>query len=162
MKRSDVEMRHEHGRSYPAVNIKVYGNWRSVPLPLELGSGDGKTCTTAPEFNRDWVERQHPDTLEACWQSACESAVESLSGEASECLGRPVEVEQVGRSGGWLQVRGLPPLAGWDAVALARWAKWAGWCNAARSAIPADFLLNVYHNLFLTEAAEVERKETPV
>lgn len=161
--KKDVEF-HSDGcgrTARPAVNIKVRGDWRRVPLPLEFGRCDGEPVRSAPEFTRDWVEA-HEAAFEAAWGQACENGVEQLIEDAKTLFGKHVKVYQEGRSGGWLVVEGLPRFDSWNAVMLGKWRQWECYCQAEARAVPADALWNLYHNAFLPEMADIERAETPV
>ena len=146
--KTDVEIHGDRGPARPAVRIKVYGNWRSVTLPLELGTCDGERVTTPAGFTREWVEARPDAELQAFWDMACEVAVEDLISSAREEFGPGVTVYQAGRSGGWLEVEGLPSLESWDAVRVAKWGRWERFCRATAQDLPRAFLHNLYTNAF--------------
>jgi len=109
MKREDVDTHsaHYYGPQYPAIRVKADA-WPSVwKLADSLGISEGQA-----ERASDYAFR-----------SACEAFWEDIQGIAEDVFPCPVKVYSAGRSGGWMIVQGLSPLADWDAIALARWAK---------------------------------------
>jgi hypothetical protein len=59
---------------------------------------------------------------------------------ADEIFGRPVKVYSEGRCGGWAIVDGLPDFESWDAVLLARWAKFARVARSLADNIPTQMV----------------------
>jgi hypothetical protein len=133
MRKADVEMHSDgYGRgSVPAVNVKVYC-W-------DFPSGVDWSNVDAPEgFTADWiVEHLSDEDVEHYFTFACESAWEDLQSDAEYIFGDyNVTVESQGRSGGWAVVDGLPDFEEWDAVLLAKWARFAKWARAMADDIP--------------------------
>lgn len=149
MRKSDVETRYIRGEHLPAVNVKVHGSVAPAILEtVERDTGEtGFAAWGAALLDADkWPEWT--------WESALEIGWETLRNDAEELLGAGVTVESDGRSGGWCVVIGLPEIETWDAVQLAKWARFAKWARQEADAIPylmADVLaINTY-------AAERER-----
>jgi hypothetical protein len=137
VRKSDVETHYDGRTRRPAVNVKHH-LW--IPDLVRKYKGQGNH-----EFSDDagfwaWVEERYeaqdhdneldgPDewARESCWELAQETADEVWDhlpwryGDKRET--HPVKVWSEGRSGGWCVVEGLPDIDEWDAVALAKWAK---------------------------------------
>jgi len=93
----------------PCLNVKCY-HFAPGLTPEAVGAA------TDADFER---------ATGYAWDSARELFWESAGNLAAEILGEAATVYSAGRSGGWLAVHGLPPVETWDAVAVARWAKFA-------------------------------------
>lgn len=161
--RSDIRTKEDVERSYhqglhglPMVNVKVYGNVQTDGWHQFRNEEDAD-----PEFNEEWLAEHITDEhLDRTFWHVCEFGWEMLQSDAEEIFGQKVTVEPAGRSGGWAVVRGLEDIEEWDAVALAKWRKFARWARAAADAIPGDMIQSVYINEFewqKTEDAERER-----
>lgn len=105
MKKSDIETR----RGLPALNVKCYDFAHGLDVPKTFG------CT----------EKQAERALEFAWETACEDFWRDLPEYARDILSPRADVFSDGRSGGWLVVKGLPPVESWDAVLCSKWAKFA-------------------------------------
>jgi hypothetical protein len=112
MKKSEVET---YG-GYPSVNVKVH---QFGPMIGEI------------EKRFNCSEAQAEKALEYAWESAQESFWEDWREMANEAEGLPyfagysVKIYGEGRSSGHLVVHGLPDVESWDAIILAKWAKFA-------------------------------------
>jgi hypothetical protein len=82
MRKSDVEFHTEgYGRKVrPAVNVKVYRGWDSVPLPMclgrvkDVGETDFHDVMTDPRFDRGWIDDHVTDVVRGdLFGFACES-----------------------------------------------------------------------------------------
>lgn len=150
MRKSDVVIRCEHGREYPAVNVKVYTDL-PCPMPEEF----------AP-MTRAWVDAHEID-FQTCWEWAAQDGFERAEYAAAEFFGAQVEVYSSGRSAGWLIVSGLPEVESWDAIMLGRWGRFARMARALANDVPYQTLANLYliyiSNMFDPEqnAARCER-----
>lgn len=113
MRKEDIDRHWDRERSLPAVNVKVYDFY---PTPIV------DVVMERWGISRDLAEK------------AVELAFEYNQGEfwgrwtEEEELGyyfphSNVRVYQAGRMGGWLEVYGLKDLEYWDAIDVARWAK---------------------------------------
>jgi hypothetical protein len=108
MRKRDVPTRYSSGKSLlPAVNVKVYRfGCSAANVATHFGCSDAA------------AER----ALLFWWQSTTESFWEELPQIASTVLPEAT-LHSAGRSGGWCVLSGLPELPSWDAVLLARYAK---------------------------------------
>lgn len=110
LRKSDVQTRNGH----PSVQVKGL-MW---PHPQRI----------ADRLNVDEATAENASRL--AYESACESFWEEWRNvdrypqpDDRPYFDRPVYVYQDGRQGGWLYVTGLPPIETWDAVVLAKWAR---------------------------------------
>lgn len=128
------------------VNVKVWG-----PSPDQDDEYPG--CSF------EWCEAHlNESELEGWWNLACEDGVELAASDAEEVFGQRVDVYRVGRSGGWLVVKGLPDVDEWDAVMVAKWGKFARWARATADAIPEMTLSLIAINRYEPWLAEQEAK----
>lgn len=105
MKKSDIETR--AGR--PAINVKCQHFGMYARDVVEQFKCEEATAERALEF---WFE------------SACECFWESIGDTITHCFpGYDVKYYSEGRSGGWLVLHGLPDIESWDAILIARFAK---------------------------------------
>jgi hypothetical protein len=147
MRKSEVEF---HGSS-PAVNVKNYGSIYTVPLPIELGGvseadGSGfRVVKTDPAFNHEWMEA-HEEALNDYAVFAAQDGWEYLEAQAQEIWGSHVKVYSEGRSGGWAVVEGLDPFESWNAIALAKWARFQKIAKAIAEDFPRAILVSAYLN----------------
>lgn len=153
-----------HGLGYgstmvPAVNVKVYA---------QPGPKDWAQLYREEEdrrFDAEWVDAQLTDEQRGYWWSeACQRGWEQIQNDvaADTLFRRPVEVYSEGRSSGWAYVdypRNYPgrtghvftreDVQGWDAVAIARWGKFARYCRETVADVPFQYLWLLYHNVYL-------------
>ena len=126
-KKSDVD---EHS-CLPAVNVKVY-DFEPDIFPIHMGSSYPgghpeliEHSYTADDFNWQWIEKLDEDTRQAFWNAAAEDGYEQACELASEhwkaYIWWTVKAYSAGRSGGWIEVHGLPSIDTWDAVMLSLW-----------------------------------------
>jgi hypothetical protein len=123
-KKTDIETHSDngYGAGYPAVKVKVY----------HVGCDTSDVIAMFPTCS----EAQAEKALEFAFTSECESFWDywadtsgtyenGLTGSAEYAYfpGDKPRVYSAGRSGGWLIVQGLAPVEDWDAVMVARWAK---------------------------------------
>lgn len=153
--RDDVQT--HYGSDRPAVNVKVYDS---------LADGFRKFQKYEPEadsaFTLEWIEENVSDEqLDSLFWMVCADGVEQAVEDAREILGvHRQDVEQDGRSGGWLVVTGLPDLEEWDAVQLAKWRKFERYAKALAGDVMYQVVSGVYLNDYewqKDEAAERER-----
>lgn len=140
----------------PAVDVKVRGYWRRVPLPLDLGSCDGVAVKTHPAFTHDAAEPFMESHGAAAFECICQDFWEMVQDQARDFLKRPVRVYSEGRSGGWAVVHGLPDVDTWNAVDLARWRRFELWCEAQANDAPRAMLEWVYFNAWDPNSQHLE------
>lgn len=128
----------------PAVNVKIY-KWPNELLLEQKRAEYGWN----PHFTWEWIIAHVSDELmDSIFQSICGCGWVDLKQEAEEIFGKHVKIWQTGRSGGWCEVEGLPPVEEWDAVMLAKWRKFEGFCKRTVDYIPEEILDNIYNNEF--------------
>ena len=113
MKKSDIETRRERGYGrdpLPALNVKVYNCGPTASAVAKRFGCDESTAEKA---------------LQYAFESAQECFWEGAEELAREIFGAHVKVYSAGRSGGWLVVDNLEPVASWDAIAVGKWARFA-------------------------------------
>lgn len=132
------------GRSRPAVNIKVRGYWRDVPLP------NPEYDITNPAFSHEWIEENlSEDALADYFWLACESELEYYEGYAQEIFNDPkLKLYTEGRSGGWAVIDGIEDTDEWNAIDLAKWRKFERVGRELADGIPAQMLSLIYINRF--------------
>jgi hypothetical protein len=174
--KSDVEFHRDNfGPERPAVNVKIYADWRRVPLPLDFGrvsDDQGKTWTEVrsdPGFTVDWIEAHVSEgAFETFYQLACENGWEYLQTIAEEIYGSGVTVYSEGRSGGWAVVDGIEDdVDSWDAIELGKWRRFAKAAREIADDVPRAALDGLYANVYeperdeQTENAGVHRDVVP-
>lgn len=102
----DTHTERYYGRAYPAVCVKV----RKTPSIDKIQ--EHFKCS----------EKQAEKAAGYAWEMACRIFWEDVEELAKELLGN-VTAYSAGRSNGWLIVKGLPDIASWDAIQLAKWRK---------------------------------------
>lgn len=159
--REDVET---HG-GLPAVNVKVYRSIRDAWPEYERT----ERPDDAEDFTLDWIEENvSEEALDAIFWHTCEAEYEYLEGWTTGSDGGEdalfpddsVRLDIAGRSGGWIEVRGLPDIEEWDAVRLARWRRFARIARSIADGIPFQMLCSIETNEYewrKTEDAERER-----
>lgn len=146
--KSDVQFHSDgSGRApHAAVNVKV-----GRPYHYEVHT------TFDPAFTRAWVE-EHVDERKAraYFDMACQDGWDALEAEATSIFGPGYGVFSEGRSAGWAVVhyekreQFSPEIVeGWDAIALARWAKFAKRAREIADDVPYQILVNTYANEFV-------------
>lgn len=151
MKKSDIRYHRlgygSHG--VPAVNVKVYASpTDAIAAQVARDNGD-----TSGAFTPAWINANLSDDQQnAWWGSALENGWEYLteSVNAENVFGRKVAIYSEGRSSGWAYVEGIDceHVDAWDAIALARWAKFDRFCRETVADIPYQYLSAVYLNVF--------------
>lgn len=160
--KADVQFHVDRFTSHAAVNVKVYGTreeltaaWRMLRQGEEID----------PRFTADWIAAELTDDRQmGWWDEACavawERAQADYDAHAADFWG-PATIYSEGRSGGWAVIApkrepGLvsPPwftreeVAGWDAIALAKWARFVKWLRQAADDVPYQYLSLIYSNVF--------------
>ncbi len=146
-RKSDVTFHDGH----PAVNVKVpylsYSEWDN--LAWQVAGDEDVIPEHFIDAMNEWREENDTDWI---WETACESGWDQLQYDVGEIwpirqYGK-LQVYAEGRSDGWAVVDGLDDFESWDAIELARWAKFAKWARIIADGVPYEmltlFLLNVY------------------
>jgi hypothetical protein len=160
--KDDVQFRYEHGRSYPAVNVKVYKRLEDgFAAFVKAGDYDEEiTDGLDPEFTLEWIEEHLGDEqLDREFWHACEHGWEMLETDAHEVFGKSVRIEAQGRQGGWCVVTNLDDIEDWDAIDLAKWRKFERWARQQADDIPYQIVWSAYHNYFVAEREEAQQRE---
>ena len=142
---------HQGHRDYdvPHVNVKVHRGLESLRFPLDEAPA---------ELTLEWIRANLSDDQlgELFWET-CQNEWEMLQQDATEIFGAGVEVNAGGRSGGWACVTGLDDIADWDAVALAKWRKFARYADQLARGIPEQMVYSIAANEW--EAAREKAQE---
>jgi hypothetical protein len=137
-----------------------------IALPLCLGGSRAPDETeiqweyTDPRFTHDWIEENCSDMfLDELFWLMCGDGWDRLKDLAEEIWGPAsgVSIGSEGRSGGWAVVDGLPDVEDWDAVALAKWRKFAKLARTYADDVPYQMVTSVYMNEFTQWAEDRER-----
>jgi hypothetical protein len=113
MRKADIETRSDnrgYPPFYPTLKVKVYSLGLSADKLVAQYGCDDDTAEQALTFAFESQQQQF-------WEQAEELA--------QEVFGSHVRVNSSGRSSGWLIVRKLADVESWDAVAVAKWARFA-------------------------------------
>jgi len=128
MKKADITFHN----GQPAVNVKLY---RSEPTDDEIVAVAAEL--DEPGFTRAAIDALTDDERQRWWEIACEDGWALLQEAAEAIYGPSVRVYSEGRSGGWAVLgyeyekgRHSPgpdvdAVRGWDAIELAKWARFA-------------------------------------
>lgn len=141
--RDDVQTHYDYSRGGPAVNVKVYQDFRAVFHGLP------DSDLSNPHFTLEWVERHCSDEyLDSLFWETCADEWEQIEQDAEGIFGPHVSVEQQGRSGGWAVVHGLPDIEDWDAIRLAKWRKFERYARQIADGVPYQMLARIYDTDF--------------
>ena len=157
------------GGAPPAVNVKVY-LWGDA-FPSAVLRDVAEDCGEDPARFAAWWRRKDVsevgtyetelDRLLAGrdrygWHyEAARDAFEDCEEWADETFpDHSPRVEQGGRSGGWLEVAGLPPVSEWDAVMLGRWRRFERMVRAEVEDFPRRVAWLICANVYAHERAE--------
>lgn len=164
------------GGAPPAVNIKCHLRGDAFP-PAILADVAGDVGEDPARFAAWWAAKADERTGEGWndgtalgelidgrdgygWRGeAARDAFEDADYYAGEVWPCAVRVEQGGRSGGWLEVSGLPPVDEWDAVALGRWRRFERCVRAEVADFPRRVAWLICANVYQREreAEDAER-----
>lgn len=124
--KSEVIIRHDRGRSYPALNVKVYGfGWNLAKLAARLKCSEA-LAEQAANLAYESAQREFWDERAAdCLNFAMLGELEASEVKPAGLKRAPFQVYSDGRSGGWLIVEGLPDVTTWNAVQFGKWRKFA-------------------------------------
>lgn len=161
MKKSDIDIyRDRRGASLPSINVKVNDAYRWYTHGREAALNAGADESEAGRF-ATWCETNADDEgLAWLFDAACESGWETAEIDAEEVFGIDVKVEARGRSGGHLVVLGLPDVEEWDAIAVARWSRFARYADGTAKGIPFVMAELAYLNEWDQLEREREERET--
>ena len=111
-----------YGTAFPALNVKCY----HLPDPDAVTARFGCSAATA-ERALEWAVESHREDFwgpcgpDSPYPSRAQDALREAFGDAADKL----EIWAAGRSGGWLIVKGLPPVEEWRKADLAKWSVFA-------------------------------------
>jgi len=151
-RKDDVEF-HRLGYGYdsvPAVNVKVRGLVDDA-LIRRVAGDFGYDADLVLEWWHDVADR---DDDGWAFQSACEQGWEYLQDIAREIWNDPrLRVYSEGRSGGWAYVDGIDSddVAGWDAIALGRWSRFAKIARQVADGVPYGMVWLILDNVYESE-----------
>lgn len=165
MKKADITF---HGlgtggyRVVPAVNVKI--KWLSGVEWERLADKVRADHNADARFSKAWIDQHMTDSQRnTWWDAACSDAWGQLEEDvnAENVFGRTVKIYSEGRSAGWAYVDKLTngervDIESWDAVALARWAKFAKFARQTADDVPYQYLSLVYMNVFEPWAAAAD------
>ncbi len=146
MRKQDIQTHSNHGRSRPAVNIRV-DLWGAFTSEL-LESVGGEDFASWWDDLEVTDEQAHMDMIDTYHAFATESAFEDAQNDAEYLFGTRVKVYQEGRSGGWLVVENLPDLEEWDAIMVGKWGSFVKGVEAMVEAFPESLADLVYINTY--------------
>lgn len=142
--------------STPAVNVKVYAS----PGPAEWKMLQGHEGADR-RFDQAWIDQHLTDRQrDTWWSAALEDGWEQLQRDidAEHVWPFPVKVWSEGRSSGWAIIGhgengrkhwDRDDVASWDAVAVARWGKFARIARSCADDVPYQYLSLIYANVYL-------------
>lgn len=152
MKKADIQWHSTGmcGPRTPAVNVKVY-HFDVGAVLARYGASEFPGLTEA------WIDAELTETQRDEWfNDACALAWEHLQTDAEEIFGPLAKVYSEGRSSGWATVApggkrqfDADDVAGWDAVALAKWARFAKWARLQADDVAFLYVSLIYSNVFL-------------
>ena len=145
MRKDDVQMHSEYGDGlHAAVNVKIrwpYGE-RAEALVRQVIEGEFPDVASDPSDILDAIEADSAATGEGWDLFPIMVGWEQLTDRAREIWGPSARVWSEGRSSGWavVEVHGhtldADDVAGWDAIELGRWARFAAFARATADDIP--------------------------
>jgi hypothetical protein len=108
----------------PAINVKVYTNF--IPIVAQVAEHFKCDLAHAQKAVELALESETVQFWEF-WQDKTGYFENGLSGSSDDVYfpGHTVEACRSGRSGGWMEVDGLPPIYDWDDVMVGRWHNFA-------------------------------------
>lgn len=134
------------GRSVPMVNVKHNPDFRRdfKWSDAEFGHDPSFTIETL-----DTLFEADNDLYGIAWEIACESCWDQLQNDAEEIFGRGTKVYSEGRSGGWAYINGITAddVDAWDAIELAKWAKFSKWAKLTATDVAYQMAWFVYYNV---------------
>jgi hypothetical protein len=140
----------------PAVNVKIYDSLAEGFAKWNGPDWIGDHPDTDARFTVEWIEEHVTDDCQSDYfNMACETGYEYAETDAQEIWGSHVRVYSQGRSGGWAVVDGIDDdVASWNAIAVARWGKFARWARSTADDTMARVVDMIYHNAFERWAEE--------
>lgn len=159
MRKSDITY-HADGfeRAKPAVNVKIHFV-RSRDMTSTLATfHKNELCdhSPSPQFTEAWIDANiSEDTQSGWWDIATQDAWEQLQNDvdAENVFGRKVVVASEGRSGGWAYIVDITAddVEKWNAVDLAKWAKFARFARETADDVPYQWISLLYYNVFMPQ-----------
>lgn len=161
MRKDEITVRGNWHESLPALNVKVYFDESDVTWET-LADDFGWDAAELDRF-RAWLREQcdaweYQSMTDWAWDEACRDGFELAGTDLEDVFSDyNLTIEQDGRSGGWLVVRGLPDVESWDAIMVAKWGKFAKWVEAIRVDTSYRFAWLLAANVWEREEEETER-----
>lgn len=127
-RKADVPRNYHDRNSHdqPTLNVKYYGRVEYTP---EKVAAEFQCDEAAAERVAEWC---YESAREDFWERALDCLNFAMLGDKRACeyapcglKKGPYEIFSAGRSGGWLIVKGLPPVADWDGPTFQKWRKFA-------------------------------------
>lgn len=154
MKKSNVQLRGDRNNYHPAVNVKVYKS-----LDDGVQEFHKSEPTAEKRFTEEWIRANVSDAcLQDIWNDSCQQYFEQAEEQAKDIFGSHVVCYSEGRSNGWITVYNLTKTEAWDAVMLAKWAKFEKVCKMLASDVPYGCVWDIYYNIFKTKSKEREQE----
>lgn len=140
MKKSDVVFHADRCGVRAAVNVKLWGIREADPEAVALE--EGHPAEFAREFAA-WYQDLSDQRREEFFEIARQDGWDRLRDDGRQIFGASAEVYSEGRSGGWAVVASdgrraftREDVAGWDAIALSKWARFCKWARQTCNDIP--------------------------
>jgi hypothetical protein len=166
VKKTDVQRSYHTGTAgWPMLNVKLHDayTWRDRADVAAEVEGDtfcaGFAEWLATSATDDILDTATTVASEMGWERAVESAGEVFGEAFGHYDHKRRRVWSAGRSGGWLVVEGLPDVETWDAVAVARWSRFAREVRAILDGLAFDALAFLALNVYGPEVDEREACE---
>jgi hypothetical protein len=157
-RKDDVTFHAENWRGgHTAVNVKVRFPYEWEPLFVEAA----KDADEEPDRVLRWYAEleEAGDIPEWAFESACEQGFEQAQTDAEDIFGKGVKVWTEGRSGGWLVVDfDEDDVAGWDAVALAKWRKFERLARDLADYVPNEMAMVLVLNTYQVWKEDEDRR----
>ena len=156
----------EFHQGKPAVNVKIGWLRDQAWDQLARKVAEDHAAPRPAEFTLAWIrEALSQDAQDQYWQAAIDDAWEQLEedvnhGWEAPIFGRKVKIYSQGRSGGWAVVEGFTreQVEGWDAIAVAKWAKFCRIARETADDVNYQYLSLIYLNQFCRDGEPREVK----
>jgi hypothetical protein len=146
-RKADIEFRGGH----PAVPFDTDGIWWGHGVDaLHRSNEDAEGDRIDPRFTVEWVEANLSyEAIADDLRDGAEAAWEHLEHDAEELFGAAARVEGDGYGHAVVVTYTESDVAGWDAVAVGRWARFEKWAGQQAADVPYLAAWALYHHHFL-------------